>query len=103
MKTKAVIWRKDRTNDVVVLKPKQIDANIFKYNNCAYLIDPECVQITWDRKYGWKRYYATLYYVEGVAKPAPVPHFNGAETLGPDGKKTRTFPKVVNLGVPSAE
>lgn len=111
MKIKAVIARPDRTNDVVVMKPKDVNNGIFRHRKHLYMVDPECVQITMEQKFpfGPKSHFSTYYYKEGVANPLPFPHFGGGKpTEAPEefeGEVLRVakYPKVVDQGVSSEE
>lgn len=86
MKVKAVIWRKDRTNDVVILgrKNRELSDITFEREKTVYVLDADRFQVTWDRprKYlGLKRaYYSTFYYKQGQSKPVPI------QQLGDNGK-----------------
>lgn len=119
MKTKAVIWKPNRTNEIVVPKKKDIQGRIFRHEDYVYFIDPECQQITEQRARIWKlwkkEYFATFYYVEGTSKPAPTPHFGATESpkLDANGKiiykidgspeMEKVFPEVIDNGVMSEE
>lgn len=123
MKTKAVIWREDKTNDVVVLTRKKIEGRTFKHDNCVYFIDPEASQITWTRPnkyFGMVReYFATLYYFRGVSTPFPIS--KQAELIIKIGKEAKVderelealknkigaksvfYKQLVNLGISAEE
>lgn len=116
MKLKAIIFREDRTNDVVVPKKKEVEGKSFRHDNSTYFINPDHVQITWNRTWlGLKKnYFATSYYIRGIANPLPVPDFkkvemqvfeDGNPVFDKDGKPVvqQVFPKLVDLGVPGEE
>ena len=130
MKVKAVIFRPDHTNDVVIPKRRNIEGKTFRHDNSTYFLHPDRAQITWTyRIIGrfWKRYFATYYYKMGVAQPLPVPDFKIVDepemvlvkVLGKDGKErlqykpvldahgkpkiSRSFPEMVDLGVSGEE
>lgn len=129
MKSRAVIFRKDRTNDVLVPTAKKNDLThrSFRHEEIVYFLDPERVQITWDRPWHklWRRYYSTSYYIQGFSLPLPVPDFQKVDELileerevrdpktgkiekqsvpviDPKTNKPRTkqvFPKAIDLGI----
>lgn len=119
MKTKAVIWKPNRTNEIFVPKKKDVQGRVFRHGEYVYFIDPECQMITEQRAPFWrlwkKEYFATFYYVQGTSKPAPAPHFHktlspkidekGAIIKGDDGMPImeQIFPEVVDNGVMSEE
>lgn len=124
MKSKAVIWNEDGTNNVVVLKRKQIEGRTFRYDNTLYLLDPEAPQITWiDRPGKWlplhRSYFSTFYFWRGVSNPLNIreqakyilKHRKEAAELRPNemelkGKKGAhlvTYRNFVDLGVPAEE
>jgi len=119
MKVKAVIMRDDKTNDVVVVKKKQISGDSFRHDDSVYFLMHDRCQITWQRGSPFKlfrrEYYSTYYYTRGVSSPLPVPNFDAVEEakrdadgqiiLGEDGKPvmTKVFPKVIDNGIPSEE
>lgn len=116
MKTRAVIFRKDRTNDVLVPTQKRNDLTTvsFRHEDNVYFLDPDRVMITMDRPWHkmWKRYYSTQYYVQGFPNPLPVPDFQHVEEVMKDenGKpvfdletglpiRHKVFPQIINVGV----
>lgn len=117
MKVKAVIMRKDKTNDVVIVKKKQISGDTFRHEDYVYFIQPDRSQITWGKAFFGlgKKYFATYYYTRGVAQPWPVPDFHVVEEpvrnekgdviYGEDGKPLmkQVFPKMIDQGVSSEE
>lgn len=110
MKVKAVIMRPDRTNDVVVVKKKNIEGKTFRHDKVTYFLHPDRFQVTWIRRaWFFKSYYSTYYYTKGVTNPLPVPDFQMVEdplvTLAmADGKTVMArFPKVLNQGVEGEE
>lgn len=128
MKVKAVIMRPDRTNDVVVMRPRHLKGKTFRHNNCMYFLHPDRFQITQIRRAGFKVYHITYYFIQGVSNPLPVPDFgmmikkqekvlvrpvgeNGTETVlqiegepVPEGEyNVADFKDAVNLGVPAEE
>lgn len=116
MKVKAVIFRPDRTNDVVILKKKQLDGKVFKHGGSVYFIDPNNQQITWTRPFRfYKKYYSTYYYFYKVANPIPLADMNamiiGKKTVvnteeGPNKgqyAETADWKTITNLGVSEEE
>lgn len=111
LKIKAVIMRPDRTNDVVVKKPGDIENGIFRFRKHLYIVDPDRVQITMNQPLGRGPaiHYSTYYYIEGVSNPLPVPHFDGKlENYLPDGVDKDAiviaeFPEVIDNGISSEE
>lgn len=115
MKVKAVIWRTDRTNDVVVVKKKDIQGKAFRHGNYTYFLDSDRFMVTWIRKMGFRKYYSTYYYAEGISYPVPVPDFQATEVaardekgepiLDKDGKPVliKVFPEMVKGGIESEE
>lgn len=84
MKIKAVILRPDRTNDVVVMKPKKLEGERFKFGDCSYEVDEENFRLTWGRslwKFGGNEYFSTYYYKQGVSKPLPVAELHDLEEI----------------------
>jgi hypothetical protein len=129
MKVKAIIWREDHTNDVIVLKKKQIEGKVFRHDNTTYFLNPNAPQITWTRpnKYlGLSReYFATFYYMRGISSPFPVsdlmqfvvrPGKGDKSTveavIDPEetkalqkktGTKSVVYKNIVDMGVPAEE
>jgi hypothetical protein len=119
MKVKAVIMRPDRTNDVVIVKKKNIQGKTFKHGDTTYFLHPDRFQVTWVRAMGgmgWRKYFATYYYVSGMANALPVPNFQmvnepvldeagkpqfDAETGKP--KTKQIFPKIIDNGIQGEE
>lgn len=101
MKIKAVIMGADRTNTVVKIKPKKLEAKTFRHAGDTYMVDPDRVMITWERRgvIGPKKYFATYYYMRGVPRPLPVPFFEHKPKKGDQYE----FPRIVNNGIPSDE
>lgn len=100
MKVKAVIMRPDHTNDVIVLKKKQIQGKTFTYDNETYFIHPDRFQFTWYRP-GYtlglaRKYYTTYYFTKGHPQALPVPDFKlirvGKEA-GENGSKDPNAPE----------
>lgn len=115
IKAKAIIWKPNRTNQVVILKKKQLEGKTFRVGDCQYFVDPDRFMLTEGWRFGKKRNYTTFYYREGVSSPVPVPNLEGWEEpirdekgnvrFGTDGKPvmTKVFPKVINQGVSAEE
>lgn len=84
MKIKAVILRPDRTNDVVIIKPRKLEAGRFRFADCSYEVDEENFRLTWNRslkKFGGNEYFSTYYYKQGVSKPLPVAELHELEEI----------------------
>lgn len=77
MKVKAIIMRPDHQNEAVRLSAKTVRENRFKHGDCEYLLDSKHFQLTSERTGPIKQHYVTYYYKQGVAKPLPVPDFEG--------------------------
>lgn len=116
MKLKAVIFREDRTNDVVIPKKKEVEGKSFRHDGSIYFINPDHVQITWTRTWLVKKnYFATSYYTRGISNPLPVPDFKRVEeqvrdekgnlVFDAEGKPVvqQIFPKIIDNGVPGEE
>jgi len=101
MKIKAVLMGPDRTNEVVKIKPKRLKSKTFRHAESTYLVDPDRMMVTWERRFfvGPKKYFATYYYMRDVPRPLPVPFFSRKAGTG-DGSE---FPKIVNNGIPADE
>lgn len=97
MKVKAVIWKKDRTNAVIVLRKKKLEAGkIFRHGDHIYQIDSDRVMITYKKiLFLFKYHYLTFYYTEGVSKPLPAPDFQDLK----DGETLR----IIDNGVGGEE
>lgn len=128
MKVKAVIWREDRTNDVKVVKKKDISGRTFEFDKTTYFLDPDASQITWTRPNKYlgivREYFTTFYYFRGVSTPVPIsqwtetiiksrnPGKNGNGLHNPEemealkgkpGAKPVLYKDVVDLGIPAEE
>lgn len=116
MKIKAIIFREDRTNDVIVLKKKQMSGNTFRHEDRVYFLDADRCQTTWTKWLGLvKKYFSTYYYTYGVPYPLDVPKFGriervkldaeGKPVYGENGKPEviTVFPKTVDQGVSNEE
>lgn len=126
MKVKAIIWREDHTNDVVVLKKKQIEGRIFRYDNTMYYLNPNAPQITWSRPNKYlglaREYFATFYFMRGTSTPFPVAELmqnmvrtGKGEVAGvvdeeetkalrkKTGTKSVVYKNIVDMGVPAEE
>lgn len=82
MKVKAVIFKTDRNNDVVILSKKNRKDNTFTYHQKDYSIKSEHFVITKGWSMGWKRNFITFYYKEDSPKPLPIPEFPEYKSLG---------------------
>lgn len=86
MQVKAVIMRPDRTNDIVIVKKKNIAGKTFRFDNTTYFVHPDRFMVTWDRPWFvfvvlpvfglFRRYFTTYYYRQGMSTPIPVPFFD---------------------------
>src|SRR5688500_3853649 len=116
MKVKAIIWREDRTNDVIIPKRKDIEGKTFRFDNTTYFLDADRTMITWSGWGPFRKYFATSYYIRGTSNPVPVPDFKHVDEVIKDekgnaifDKKTgapltkQIFPKIIDNGVPGEE
>jgi len=102
MKIKAVLMGADRTNEVVKIKPKHLKSKTFRHAESTYLVDPDRMMLTWERRFfvGPKKYFATYYYVRDIPRPLPVPFFNQRKSAT-NGEIE--FPRIINNGIPADE
>jgi hypothetical protein len=85
MRTKAIIMRPDRTNDVVRLTSKKIKDGRFSHRQHSYIVDANRFQLTTEPfLLFFNRTYSTFYFREGFVKPLPVPHFEGEDGVPED-------------------
>lgn len=133
MKVKAIIFRPDHKNDVVLLGRRKIEGKTFRHDKNQYFFHADRFQITWAYRPVWpfKTNYITYYYTQGHPYPLPVPDFGRVEetVLDENGsvvyenvlddrgkpvldkakkpvvrpKKIQVFPRVVDLGIPAEE
>lgn len=88
MRVKAVIWKPDHMNDVVVVNQRKTRGRTFRHNGSMYFLHPDRFQVTWRAwLFGlFKLYFSTYYYTQGRFMPWPVPdgqtvNNGGAPTL----------------------
>lgn len=98
MKVKAVIMKPDRTNDIVILKTKQIEAKTFRHDGVTYFLDPDRFMVTWVGRGFGKRYYSTFYYTYGHSQPLPVPDFDPILRSGKKDEITKMESKLKEDG-----
>lgn len=76
MKVKAVIFNKDRTTTVKILRKGERADKKFSVNSKDYYVNPECYVSTYAKILRlFKMYYFTLYYRENDPEPLPAPEF----------------------------
>lgn len=119
MDVRAVIFRPDRTNDVILIRRKHLKGKSFRHNGNMYFLHSDRFQVTEERlaRRLWHlKYYATYYYIQGISNPVPVPDFQGYSVPPRPGDiptdiseeerklmKFGGFKNVVDLGVPAEE
>lgn len=83
MKIKVIVFNKDRTTSVKILKKAERADKKFTINQCDYYIDPDCyVSTSLKKYYGLKKiYFFTLYYRAGDPQPLNAPEFGEQEGI----------------------
>lgn len=125
MMIKAIVARPDRGLTIKRLKQRQVEGNVFTIDGNKYIIHPDRFVLTNNGKiWPFHRSFKTFYYTQGVSLPLPFPDFQKVEepvndeqgnavmvditdkkgkVVGKMQKKTQTFPKIINNGIPAEE